>query len=63
MKTEIQQHVFVAFGSFNRSCIEKRLLDLGVAIVKLLMPLRLEKKAETPAHVSAMCKLITSLSG
>ena len=62
-KTEIQQHAFLAFGSGNRSCIAKRLalLELRVAVVKLLMAFRFEKTAETPAHVSTKYKLMARI--
>lgn len=52
-RTDEQQYTFLPFGQGNRSCIARRLaiLEIRVAIMKLLMKFNIEKTAETPAPV------------
>ena len=53
-KEEYHQYAFLPFGAGGRRCIAMRLalLELKVAIVKILSNFRIEKTAETPEQVS-----------
>ena len=53
-KTEAQQYAFLPFGSGGRSCVAMRLaiLELKVAVVKVISAFKIETTSETPKPVS-----------